>query len=155
MDRNKLLEKKNEEIREDLEFWATRYRILSPGEELVFTLGIRQIPTVVSEPIENNFLNMSLRDFLSEERIEEGGFPAKFNYFRIHNVLGNLARNPDYKPSWMKDVDWPNTVGDLVNLPKPILTKFFGKGWIRGIGGKKSKTKKIIRAVLEKNGIKL
>jgi hypothetical protein len=159
IDRQELVDQKAIEVQAMLRIWAHTVGILSPNEQLVFTLGIRDALTVVRQPIEvpENLLDMLIVDFFSRERIEAAGFPSKFMCAIIHNGFRNFEdpKEKRYRPFWMKSIGPLLKIRDLVDMPEEVRSRFFGEEHVRFFGSKKSKSKKIIKAVLNYNGIKV
>jgi hypothetical protein len=76
MDRLESIANKADELRAELDRWAEEESILRPGEQLVFSLSIRPILSVVrdesdsnNEVISNDLLDMKVMDFFSVERL--------------------------------------------------------------------------------------
>ena len=55
-------------LRADLETWAREKNILQPGERLAFSLRVEQIPTIVREGDDMNYLDMRAVEFFTYER---------------------------------------------------------------------------------------
>lgn len=66
----KRLKKKEEEIKASLRDWATFSGVLSPGEQLVFTLSVQKADVVRSS---GDFYRMPVSEFFNEERIKQAG----------------------------------------------------------------------------------
>ncbi len=72
MDRNETLANKAEKVRLALKEWAANEGILGPGEQIVFTLAIRPVPTVMQEA-SNDFHSMHPVEFFTKTRLIELG----------------------------------------------------------------------------------
>jgi hypothetical protein len=153
-----LLRMKAEEIREHLAEWAERRTLLRAGELLVFQLAIKSIPVEVQAPrpvmipiAPDEILDMKTWDFFTSERLEESGFPTKFNlsvigklwpkesYMRKHNKV-----HPGLAGSSSHDV---TTIRELVALGRRGL-----RGRARGFG---NHILGVIQKVLEDAGVTL
>lgn len=91
--REALLAKKAEEIRAELERWATSHSLLKPGEQIAFSMHIDGIPIVVRKSPQNpNLLDLSPSQFFTAERLQECGADNKALLTRIHNTLMRAAK---------------------------------------------------------------
>ncbi|MEQ1561223.1 MAG: hypothetical protein ABL899_00705 [Nitrospira sp.] len=138
-DMNKLRAKEAELLAE-LSDWATSSGALSTGEQLVFTLGFRQVPTVVAEGQED-FFGMPVRTFFSEERIRQVGKDPRIYHAKIWNSWGFLGLGCDN----------PRLFDVLRNERFRAALRDIRRCYWKDIG---PKTIEVIKAVLDHNGIK-
>lgn len=72
--RTDIIATKTKQVQQELAEWAKEKGVLDSGEQLVFTLRVESIPTVIcsSEDVQS-LLKMKAEDFFSRERLEVRG----------------------------------------------------------------------------------
>ena len=121
MNRDELLAAKAVEVTESLQSWAIGF--LRPGEQLVVSFRIQNVPIIVLDPEDDiqqklSYLNMKLLDFFSVERLrefEDGRAVA----VRTHNCFMhemNYCRRPDLTLQEYLDDETARSVRRIPNL---------------------------------------
>ncbi|MEK7187627.1 MAG: hypothetical protein AAB691_02115 [Patescibacteria group bacterium] len=111
--RDEFLQSKATQIQADLERWAETERILGPQEQVVFTLAIRNISTVIQEVASTHFLDMSLQDFFTKGRFIDAGVPVRRRFSAISSLWSPFEKRVPSIP----------TIRDLLLLRKDGLRK--------------------------------
>jgi hypothetical protein len=90
-----LIDTKAAELKEELERWVRKNRVLGPGECLVFTLRVDKRPLVEQDGVEENYWLMSPRKFFSKARLIAVGAP-KGIATRAHNAACNVSADSEH-----------------------------------------------------------
>jgi hypothetical protein len=137
------LKKKEQEILTFLEEWAKTEGVLEPGEQLVFTLGIRAVPTVQPLTLKNEeFLNLTLAEAFSREKLMQAGCEPRVYVTKIYNSwrsVNGFSAHLTIVREMLERADVVNGIRD-------------GRGWRRKVG---TCTAMKVQRVLEFNGVKL
>ncbi len=90
-DRVRIINEKKESIRTMLMNWVQRDGILNPGERIVFTMTIEEVPTVV-ERTQEKVLAMSISDLNLSVRARKGCRRAITGSPQGEAILGDLIK---------------------------------------------------------------
>lgn len=86
MNRVPLIEKKADELIQELNDWAADNFILDPGERIHVKIEVVYAPVEISIT-DHKPLSMEARLFFTPERLIDSGFVVKNNLRRIHSIL--------------------------------------------------------------------
>src|SRR6185312_4861818 len=114
------LQEKAIAVTQQLQQWAKREKILRPGEQIIFTLSIRSIPTVSQEL--DDILDMKPVDFFTKKRLSDADVPIQGYFVRISDLVLNCdhayVREKGHEPS-VRYINLP-TMRHLVAAPDEI-----------------------------------
>lgn len=143
MANHRKLKKKEQEILSLLEEWAKTAGVLEPGEQLVFTLGVRVVPTVQALTQKNEeFLNLTLAEAFSREKLMQAGCEPRVYVTKIYNSWRSV--NGFYAHL--------TTVREMLQRADVVSGIRDGRGWRRKVG---TCTATQVQRVLEYNGVRL
>lgn len=81
MTRQKQFSQKIEDVQDELEKWAILTKILKPGERIVFSMRIENVPTVVQQE-EKSYELMPVTSFFSIEKLHAAGIKSTASRIR-------------------------------------------------------------------------
>ncbi len=133
-DRSSLLSAKTVEIQKQLENWATREKILGPGEQIHFSITIAKIPTAISTEKQDALL-LNIKELLNKKRCDSLGINEHMQAI-LRSRLGRGKIDLDY--SWNHDsqeVHEFRTIADILKFSgKDLLRiKNFGKKGVEAL----------------------
>lgn len=117
-ERDETLSAKCREVQEELARWAVTAEILRPGEQLIFTLSIGKVPTVVLRG-EPELLAMPIKRFLKNEKASS----------RLQGNISNVLLIKENRKTGEGKFVSPRTVGELLACTPKDITSAQNMGW--------------------------
>jgi len=104
-------EKHLRKVQSELEEWALQQKIFEPGESLTVQMSLSSpqplvtitiAPVISQATVVSKFLDMTIREFFTEKRVQDAGAQMSTYFQRIHRLQGE------------KDFEHRNTEGGLI-----------------------------------------
>jgi hypothetical protein len=142
--REQLIAEKKLQIQAELERWAVESAILSPGEQIRFSIRFERIPIVLED--QEDILRMPVNEFFTRKRFEDAGVARKQASY-VSNWLISELRN-EVRLADPQEKIRIATVSEFLQYSARIA-------YLRNLGAQRKDTKswQYIHAVLKNAGL--